>query len=295
MGELALELKNVNKYINNNRIIKDLSLSVEKGEIFGLLGPNGAGKTTTIKMITSLIKMNSGQIKICGTDISKKKLYRIGAVVENPAFYEFLSGKKNIDLYANMFKNNDRKYIKRIIDKVGLTSRINDKVNDYSLGMKQRLGLAIALINKPSILILDEPTNGLDPNGVIAMRKYLKELSHDYNIAILVSSHQLNEMEYICDRVGIMKDGELLITEDLKKYNNMYSNIKYEVETNDDEKSRKILNNYYTYNENGTLYIKINKNEMDDCLVKLLENGINIYNFSKTNTTLEDYFIEIIE
>ena len=193
----VLEVKNVRKRLGKRDIIKGIDFEVKEGEIFGFLGPNGAGKTTTIRMLVGLIAPNSGNIIINGHDISKERelaLSAVGAVVENPELYTYLSGRENLMQIARVRKI-EKSYVEKIIELVGLKERINDKVRKYSLGMKQRLGLAASLITKPKLLILDEPTNGLDPTGIIEFRKIVKKVAKETNAAIFISSHILSEIQ----------------------------------------------------------------------------------------------------
>lgn len=205
----VLEVKNLKKSLSKREIIKDLSFTVEEGEVFGFLGPNGSGKTTTIRMLVGLIKQNSGTIEICGKDLNRRReeaLREVGAVVENPALYKFLSGKENLMQIARVRKI-PMNEVEDLIKLVGLENRIKDKTKRYSLGMKQRLGIAAALLGNPKLLILDEPTNGLDPSGIIEFRELIKKIAKERKIAVFVSSHILSEIEQMCDKVAFLKDG----------------------------------------------------------------------------------------
>ena len=212
-----LQIENLTKYFGSRQILKDVSFETYAGEVFGFLGPNGAGKTTTIKIVTGLLSIDSGNVVIDGYDLNKKfekALAKMGAIVENPEMYKYLSGLENLKQYARIRTIDGKKITKERIDEVvelvRLKNRINDKVSKYSLGMRQRLGVAQALLHKPSLLILDEPTNGLDPAGIKELRDVLKEVAHKENIAVMVSSHLMSEMELMCDRVGIIVNGELI-------------------------------------------------------------------------------------
>ena len=208
-----VKLRNVTKTIKGRTIIDSISFEVHKGEVFGFLGPNGAGKTTTIRMIVGLISLTEGDIEIAGKSIKKdfeQAVKHVGAIVENPEMYKFLSGYQNLIHYARMTKGITKKKISEVVDLVGLTDRINDKVKTYSLGMRQRLGLAQCLLHDPDVLILDEPTNGLDPAGMREIRDHLRMLAKEKNMAVIVSSHLLSEMEMMCDRIAIIQDGKLV-------------------------------------------------------------------------------------
>ena len=209
----VLELKDVTKKIGKQTIVDRLSFKVNKGEIVGLLGPNGAGKTTTIRMIVGLIAMSDGDIFISEKSVKSEfsqAVGRLGAIVENPEFYGYMTGLDNLKQYQRMTKGITDERIAEVVKIVGLTEAINKKVKNYSLGMRQRLGIAQALLHSPDILILDEPTNGLDPAGIREMRDYLKHIAEVDNIAVLVSSHLLSEMELMCSRVVIIQQGKYI-------------------------------------------------------------------------------------
>ena len=207
-----LNCDKLEKKVKNKIIVQDISFSINKGEVVGLVGPNGAGKTTIIKLILGLVKITRGNVYINGYDIEKdfvKAIEKVGAIVENPDLYMYLSGYDNLKLTANNYKNISKERIKEVIKVVGLENRIKDKVLTYSLGMRQRLGIAEAIINSPELLILDEPTNGLDVEGIIEIRNLIKALARN-GIAILVSSHNLSEISNICSRIIAMKNGKIV-------------------------------------------------------------------------------------
>lgn len=209
----VLEVSNLSKSFGKRKILDNINLTIHEGDIVGLIGPNGAGKTTLIKTILSLYKYDSGNVKICGYDTKKdleKALSKTGSIIENPDMYLHLTGKKNLKITTLINDIKDKGYVDEMVKFVGLDDRINDKVKKYSLGMKQRLGLANALIKKPKLLILDEPTNGLDPRGIKELRAMLKKISTEQNMSILISSHILSEVENICDRVIIIDKGNIV-------------------------------------------------------------------------------------
>ncbi|MDU1054995.1 ABC transporter ATP-binding protein [Clostridium baratii] len=215
----VLEVKGLKKVIGKREIIKDLNFSVKEGEIYGFLGPNGAGKTTTIRMLVGLILPTAGEIKICGENLKNNKekaLKDVGAVVENPELYKYLSGRENLMQIARI-RGVSKEEVQDLIKLVGLENRINDKVKKYSLGMKQRLGLAAALIGNPKLLILDEPTNGLDPSGIIDFRKIVKQAAKERGMAVFVSSHILSEVQQLCDRVAFINNGVIKAVEDMNE------------------------------------------------------------------------------
>jgi ABC-2 type transport system ATP-binding protein len=208
----VLSVKNVKKNIKNKQIIKGISFDVYAGEIFGFLGPNGSGKTTTIRMLVNLIKPTEGTISICGYDVHKnhnEAMQYVGCIVENPELYSYLTGWENLEHFARMLPNVDEQRIKEVVEIVGMHQRIQDKVRTYSLGMRQRLGIAQALLGRPKLLILDEPTNGLDPQGIKEMRDFIKRLAED-GLSLFVSSHLLSEIQQMCDRVAIISHGQVI-------------------------------------------------------------------------------------
>ena len=215
-----LKCENLTKKIKNKVIVENVSFSINKGDVVGFLGPNGAGKTTIIKLILGLIKITEGKVFINGFDIEKdfvKAIEKVGAIVENPDLYMYLSGYDNLKITANNYKNMSKERINEVIKIVGLENRIKDKVSTYSLGMRQRLGIAEAIINSPELLILDEPTNGLDVEGIIEIRNLIKDLSN-HGIAILISSHNLSEIDNLCNRIIAIKNGKIVEDSTIDKF-----------------------------------------------------------------------------
>lgn len=211
-NDFVLRVRNLNKRIGRKTIIHSISFDVREGEIFGFLGPNGAGKTTTIRMLVGLIKPTSGSVEICGFDVQKQPeeaLKYVGSIVENPEMYPYLTGWENLMHFARMQDGIDESRIREVIQLVHLGGRIHEKVRTYSLGMRQRLGIAQALLARPKVLILDEPTNGLDPKGIKEMRAFIRELA-SAGLAVFVSSHLLSEIQLLCDRVAIIGGGREL-------------------------------------------------------------------------------------
>lgn len=300
-SQAAIEIKNVYKKLSKRPIIQDFSLEVNRGEVLGLLGPNGAGKTTLIKMIVNLISIDSGTIKIEGKDVTKQfeeAIRNVGAIVENPEFYKYMSGYKNLMNYARMYPDVSKERVMEVTRLVGLEARINDPVKAYSLGMRQRLGIAVALLHRPSVIILDEPTNGLDPAGIYELRNYLKKLAHEENIAVMVSSHMLSEMELMCDRTAIIEQGKLIKIMNLNDKSEPEANQQlitmWEVDI--DERTAgfiKGLNfNGFSSNEKGFTAALI-RNDIPHIIGILMQNGINIYRIEYERKSLEETFMEI--
>jgi ABC-2 type transport system ATP-binding protein len=210
--ETVLSVQGLKKRIGRKTIIRQVSFDVLAGEIFGFLGPNGSGKTTTIRMLVDLIKPTEGKIIVCGEDISlhpERALAHIGCIVENPEMYAFMTGWENLEHFARMQAGITSARIAEVVNIVGLDQRIHDKVKTYSLGMRQRLGIAQALLGSPKLLILDEPTNGLDPKGIKELREFIRKLA-DGGMSLFISSHLLSEIQLMCDRVAIIAHGEVI-------------------------------------------------------------------------------------
>jgi len=303
MSEVVLEVKSLTKQIRSKKIVDDVSFSVVKGEVFGLLGPNGAGKTTIIRMIVSLINRTSGKViikKHSLDDSFKEAMEEIGAIVENPEFYKYLTGYKNLVHYANMStKKIEKERIDEVTRLVGLENAIHNKVKTYSLGMRQRLGVAQALLHKPSLLILDEPTNGLDPQGIRDFRDYLRLLASE-GVSVLVSSHLLSEMELMCDRFAIIEKGKLThistISDEFEKKETDV--LEFEFLLSDVSKAASLLQaegreNFVSKRENTTLMVLCNQNEAAELNKLFIINNIDVYGFYTIKATLEDRFLEI--
>ena len=208
-----LEVNNLNKSFGKRKIINNININICEGEIIGLIGPNGAGKTTFIKTILGLYKYDKGNVSICGYDINKdfeNAIKNVGCIIESPDLYLNLSGRKNLTITSLINNISDKDYTEKVIKLLKLNSRIDDKVKKYSLGMKQRLGIANALIKKPKLLILDEPTNGLDPLGIKELREIIKYINEKLNMSVLISSHNLSEIENLCDRIIIIDNGNVI-------------------------------------------------------------------------------------
>lgn len=218
MKKAILECIDINKSFGKKQILNNVSFKIFKGDILGFIGPNGSGKTTTIKCVLGLNKIDSGKVIINGYDIKKdfiKAIEKVGAIVDNPDLYIYLSGYNNLKLTANIYQNIKEDRINEVVSLVKLEKDIKEKVSKYSLGMRQRLAIAQSLINNPNLLILDEPTNGLDPKGTKELRELLISLSKQ-NTSILISSHNLTELENLCNKVCIINDGKIIEFNDIK-------------------------------------------------------------------------------
>lgn len=297
--DTLVEIQNVTKTIKGRTIIDSLSFNVNKGEVFGFLGPNGAGKTTTIRMIVGLIGMTSGDIKILGHSIKtefEQAIKHVGGIVENPEMYKFMSGYQNLVHFARMSQGITKEKIAETVEFVGLTDRIHDKVKTYSLGMRQRLGLAQCLLHDPKILILDEPTNGLDPAGIREIRDHVRKLAREKGMAVIVSSHLLSEMEMMCDRIGIIQQGKLIDVQLMTDFVQGNEKI-YEIEIEGKEAASRIVKDMYPdsrvqLTENG-IALPLKKEKVPEVIKRLVNQDIQIYGVKEVAKTLEDRFLEV--
>ena len=301
MANTVLEIKNLTKTYGKRKVIDNISLEIQEGEIFGFLGPNGSGKTTTIKMILRLIEKDSGEIKIKGYDNKKefeKAMEYIGAIVENPDMYNYMSGKDNLKLHARL-RNIDEKRIDEVLELVGLKDRAKEKVKKYSLGMKQRLGLALTLLHKPRVLILDEPTNGLDPAGIKQLRNILKEIAHKDGVAVFVSSHILSEMQLMCDKIAVIDKGKIVKTENITHMEQPEDNESIdeiiEIKVKDVPKAIEILKQKFELQPQlveGNINITISNEKIPKVVKELAINDVEIHSVTPKEQSLEDLFFD---
>ena len=294
MGTI-LECENLNKKIGKKDILKNVSLQIQESDILGFIGPNGAGKTTTIKLILGLQKINSGKVKINGFDIEKqfeKAIERVGTIVENPDLYMYMTGLDNLKMNAKLYKNVDNKRIEEVVKLVGLENRIKDKVSKYSLGMRQRLGIAQAILHKPNLLILDEPTNGLDPEGIKQLRDILTKLANEEKMGILISSHNLAELESFCNKVTIIQNGEIIETSTSEDAKRVEGRILYEIELDNTNDLEKIINKEIEIIDANTFKIYTTREEIPEIVKHLVNNNKKIYKVCEDLTSLEDAFLK---
>lgn len=294
MTERALQVTNLHKKIRKREIIKGISFEVMPGEVFGFLGPNGAGKTTTIRMIVGLIKPTSGTILIGGKDIRKnftEAMRGLGSIVENPEFYTFLTGQENLAYFARMDSSIKKERIQEVTELVGLEKRINDRVSTYSLGMRQRLGIAQALLSNPKLLILDEPTNGLDPSGIHEMRDFIRALARNEGISVLVSSYLLSEIELLCDRVAIMTDGTIIKTDQVAHLLSSRAQLRWRVTPI--EQAKAFLESVTEVEVDGEYLVTAMNEESAEWNEQLVAKGIKVHEIDKRKPSLEDLFLEL--
>ncbi|MFF2796307.1 ABC transporter ATP-binding protein [Lysinibacillus xylanilyticus] len=299
--ETVIQIHQLSKSFKGVETVSNVNMNVKKGEIYGFLGPNGAGKTTIMKMILNLVKPTSGEIKILNQSISTTSyqyLSKIGSIIEYPEFYERLTAKENLKLHCEYIGIYEKGAVEEALDIVGLNGVENKKIHEFSLGMKQRLGIARAIVAKPEILILDEPINGLDPIGIKDIRELLLHLKEKLGITILISSHIVSEIESIADTIGILHHGELLKEvrmEDIRKENMEYLEIKID----DAKKAIHVLENklgirkYEIVNQHC---IRIFEHDISQSQInkELILNNIAVNGIEKQQQHLEEYFLNLI-
>lgn len=294
MERPILKCENLYKNFGKKQILKNVSFEIYSGDILGFIGPNGAGKTTTIKLILGLQGITQGKVEINGYNIEnqfEKAIEKVGAIVENPDLYMYLTGYENLKLISNLYDNIDKNRIDEVVKLVKLEKRINDKVSKYSLGMRQRLGIAQAILHKPNLLILDEPTNGLDPEGIKEMRELLINLAQKEKMAILISSHNLAELDNLSTKVCIIKNGKIIETSDIDSIKKE-SKEDYQVfEVDNTEKVKNILKSAIIVDENH-FKIDIQKGEIPEIVKLLVKEDILLYKIQKEEISLEKAFFE---
>ncbi|WP_238904032.1 ABC transporter ATP-binding protein [Clostridium sp. YIM B02506] len=297
MSRYIVETKNLVKVFNKVKSVDSVNLKIKEGEIYGFLGPNGAGKSTTIKILLGLIRANSGEVYIFGKSIKENReeiLKNIGALVESPSYYGHLTAYENLDILKRMLKLN-KEQIEEKLKLVNLWEERNKKVNEFSLGMKQRLGIAQALMGNPKLLILDEPTNGLDPAGIIEIRNLIRYLAKEKKITIIISSHILNEIELVATEVGVINKGKLLYQgslEDLKK--NSTNEVIIGLEKKEDKAlTMKLLlaRGYRVEEENLKLKVKGNNLSPSKICREIVMGGYSLNYLAEEKTSLEEIFL----
>jgi ABC-2 type transport system ATP-binding protein len=295
----VLELVGIGKSIGGKDIVKGLDLTLGEAEVFGFLGPNGAGKTTTIRMIVGLIKATKGKIKICGYDILKdyvKAMSNVGCIIESPDMYKYLTGMENLLQFAAMDRRVTKNRIGEVVDLVGLENRIGDKVSTYSLGMRQRIGIAQALLSRPKLLILDEPTNGLDPAGITEFRKLIRRLAKEDGMTVFVSSHLLAEVQQMCDTVAIISHGTIVKSAAVK---DVLVSETVNWELSNPEKAIRLLKVKWNIDailsNDNTVTASIGEHSHEEINSVFIKEEIGLkYTYAKQNT-LEELFLNLTE
>lgn len=298
--EPVLKVSQLTKTISGRQIVKDVSFEVQAGQVFGFLGPNGAGKTTTIRMLVGLIRPTAGEIVINGFNLRtdfQNALRHVGSIVENPDLYPYLTGYENLLQLARMQGQEAVGRIDEVVELVGLTSRIHDKVGSYSLGMRQRLGISQALLNKPKLLILDEPTNGLDPAGIRELRTFLQELAQQ-GMSIFISSHLLAEVELLCTYVAMIRDGKVVRTGSVEELLSERRGA-MEWQVTPVEKAREILSQFceesavdvVSHGSQSWLRCFVPDSAVTSAVQSLLDEGCEVHELKRHRPTLEDVFL----
>ena len=290
----ALAASHLTKIIGTRTIVDDASFELRPGEVFGFLGPNGAGKTTTIRMLVGLIKPTHGSVTICGYDLRRdfeKAMRCIGCIVENPDLYRFMTGRENLEHFARMLGVNHAE-IERVAELVNLSHRLEQRVGTYSLGMRQRLGIAQAMLGSPRVLILDEPANGLDPAGIREIRELLRHLATDRGMAVFVSSHLLAEIELMCDRVAIIHKGRILKSGNVREL--ISSQRMMEIRAGEPDRAAGILRERgIEATVTGDLILaNVDEPEAPPVIAALTQNGIDVFHARQRVQTLEEMFLE---
>ncbi len=297
-----IKVEHLAKNFGSFQAVKDVSFTVNRGDVFGFLGPNGAGKSTTIRCMLSLIQANHGSIQLFGKDLHKHRneiLARVGSIIEKPDFYRYLSAEKNLEIFARISgKDVSKKEIAGMLDFVGLNGRNKDKVSGFSHGMKQRLGIAQTLLHQPDLIVLDEPTTGLDPQGIVEIRNLILRLKTEQNKTVILSSHQLSEIELISNRMVIINKGQSIIEGDVKELLNAQEMV-VQLEVNDVEKSMKVIESSFpqalakNINER-IIEVQLEKQQVPSLNQHMVQAGIEVHAM-EPKRKLEDFFMKIIQ
>ena len=290
-----LKVEKLCKFFGKKQVLKDVSFEVSRGEILGFVGPNGAGKTTTIKLILGLQNISSGTVTINGFDVVhdfERAIAKVGAIVENPDAYMYLSGWANLKLASNLYGDISDDELMEVVKLVGLENRIKDKVSKYSLGMRQRLGIALSLLHNPEILILDEPTNGLDPEGIKELRDLIKKLAKEKKMAILISSHNLAELESFITDVCFIKNGEIIKTAPIEEVKRVGDKPSYIIALDRVDGIDDVIKAEHKVQGN-TVTVQASRDDIPDIIKDLVKKDYKIYGVSQMVQSLEDAFLNI--
>lgn len=302
MGETVLAVSRLQKKIGKKQIIHDITFDVFAGEVFGFLGPNGAGKTTTIRMLVGLAKADGGDIRIGGISLREnfpEAIAQVGCIVENPELYKFLTGRENLEQFARMSGGITQERIEEIVRFVDLERAIDDKVKTYSLGMRQRLGIAQALLHRPKILILDEPTNGLDPAGIRELRQFIRRLAEEEGLAVFISSHLLSEIEMMCDRVAIINQGKVISVGLVQELMEQFADqVEWTIPHAHLPKALEVLRGHNAVTDLLTVGEESVRTRMDmervaEVNQKLVQAGVPVVGIATKTVTLEDLFLTL--
>jgi len=293
----VIQLKNLSKKFGQRLAVDDLTLEVPVGEIYGLLGHNGAGKSTAIGMMLGQVWPTSGDVHICGHDVTahrRRALQKVGAIFESPAFYDYLSGRRNLEILSSYTAPTPRKRIEEVIEWVGLTGRDGSKVRTYSHGMRARLALAQALLPQPELLILDEPGDGLDPEGIHEMRQTIRRLHRELGLTIFLSSHQLNEVEQLCSRIAVMNQGRKVFEGALADVKQTKNWVRLRV--SDFPKAvQSLRDEHLIVDERDGEFVGLAADVGTDLVVRrLVEQGMAVFEIARHEQTLEDFYLGLM-
>lgn len=297
MSEFIVKTNDLTKRLGGTNVVNDVNLEIKKGEIYGFLGPNGAGKTTTIRMLLGLMRPSSGSIEVFGKRLKKEKisiLSKVGSLVESPSYYGHLTAKENLEALRLIY-GVSKSRIDEVLKVVRLSKEANRPVKGFSLGMKQRLGIAAALLGNPELLILDEPTNGLDPSGIQEIRELIKSMPEQYGISVVVSSHLLSEIDQMATKVGIITKGSLIFQDSIEVLRQRATS-QISLTVNDGEQAwRALLSKSYTAQwENGRILLDVKEDEQVASIVAfLVSQQFSVYRVEEQKMSLEDIFLDI--
>ncbi|MGE5412557.1 MAG: ABC transporter ATP-binding protein [Syntrophomonadaceae bacterium] len=300
-AEVVLSAEHLTKRFGNREAVSDVSFDVRAGEVFGFLGPNGAGKTTTIRMLVGLARPDRGRVRIRGLDLAhdfRRAMAHVGCIVEAPDLYRYLTGRENLVHFSRMLPNGALERIPELARLVALSERLDDRVSTYSLGMRQRLGIAQALLGNPDILILDEPANGLDPAGIREIRELVRHLATDRGIAVFVSSHLLSEVEQTCDRVAIIHRGRTLATGPVRELVDRVASDRVRVVARPARAAAAILAAFGEAETDagdgeGGIDARVPRERLPEALRALAGGGVDVYTVERRLASLEEVFLDV--
>jgi ABC-2 type transport system ATP-binding protein len=298
MIQVVLQTDLLTKKYRRRLVVDRLSLTVERGDVFGFLGQNGAGKSTTLRMILGLVRPSSGRVHVLGHDMARRPraaLKRVGAIVEAPAFYENFSGRQNLRMLAAMSGGATTRAVEEVLELVGLRARAKDPVRVYSHGMRQRLGIAQALLPNPELIILDEPTDGLDPQGLAEVRDLIRRLRDERGLTVILSSHLLHEVEQICNRVAIIDGGQLLYQGPVQDLIAQAQRIRLKTDRLNDAFELLVNDRRLSVIRNGdqSLYLQVPDEEVPDINALLVQKGFRVMEISAQHESLEEVFLRL--
>ena len=299
LEDMVLQLKGIKKRYGSQQVLKQVDITIQKGQIYGLVGKNGAGKTTLMRILTGLTKQQAGSLWLLGEDgkngydAARKKM---GSIIETPSFYPFFDGKTNLEYYNQQLGG--KANVDEVLDLVGLGKSGKKKFKNYSLGMKQRLGIGLAILNDPDFLVLDEPINGLDPMGIVEVRNLIRKLNQERNITIIISSHILGELESIATNYGFLDKG--IILEELSKEELEHKcRPNWKIRVNEPDKVLALIKEKYGFSQierdEGSLVIKELLSNPEQLTREIVEKGYDLYEFAMINKSLESYYLDLIE